>query len=214
MMDNIFFKKGLDIFVRIGDIGFKGNISSIDESSKRIDIGVPDQWLSSLARVERGSECTITTKSHAGQNYVVGLSKVIEKRLNFSPPLLIIDFPEKFEKRSELRRYRRIGVSIITGIYQEKELKGGNLIEKHLEGTIVDIGLGGCQIMVDYLFETGELLLLDLNIGGNGGNLRIPCQVRYTKPFYNTRLKLYGLEFVNMGKEIKDKLESFITNLI
>jgi hypothetical protein len=195
MIDSIVFKKGLDIFVRIGDIGFKGNISSIDESSKRIDIGVPDQLLSSLARVERGSECTITTKSHAGQNYVVGLCKVIEKSFNFPPPLLIIDFPEKFEERSQLRRYKRIEVSIVTGIHQEKELKGGNLIEKHLEGTIVNVGLGGCQIMVDYLFETDELLLLDVNIGGSGGNLRIPCKVRYTKPFYNTGFKLYGLEF-------------------
>lgn len=211
-MGNIVFKEGLDIFVRVGDISFKGKIHSTNEQAKRIDIEVPLRWLYSFSSVEKGKECSVIYKSDTEQNYVAGVSSVIEKMLDSSPPLLGLHIPEKFEERKELRKYKRIGVSIFTGITQREELVDGHLIEKQLNGTVVDISLGGCMVLTESHFENGEFLVLNFNIKENE-ELKIRCQVKNSRPFYESRLSLYGVEFVNLEEDVKGKPESFIASL-
>jgi c-di-GMP-binding flagellar brake protein YcgR len=211
-MGNIILKEGSDIFVRVGDISFKGKIHSTNEQAKRIDIEVPLQWLYSFAAVDKGKECSIMYKSDTGKNYLTGVSSVIEKMLNSSPPLLGLHIPEKIEERKELRKYKRIGVSIFTGITHREELVDGHLVEKQLNGTVVDISLGGCQVLTDNRFKNGEFLALNFGIRENE-ELRIRCQVRNSRSFYESRLSLYGVEFVNLEEDVKGKLESFIASL-
>lgn len=211
-MDNITFKEGSDIFVRVGDISFKGKIHSINEQAKRIDIEVPLQWLHSFTAVEKGEECSIIYKSDTGQNYIAGISRIAEKMFDSSPPLLAVNIPEKIEERKELRKYRRIGVDIFTGITQREELVDGHLVEKQLNGTVVDISLGGCLVLTNGHFEIGEFLSIHFSIRENE-DLKIRCQVRNNRPFYESRLSLYGVEFVNLEEDVKVKLEGFIASL-
>ncbi len=206
------FKEGSDIFVRVGGISFKGKIYSADEQAKRLNIEVPLQWLYSFATVDKGKECSIIYKPDTEKNYVTGVSSVIEKMLSSSPPLLGLHIPEKIEERKELRKYKRIGVSIFTGITHREELVDGHLVEKQLDGTVVDISIGGCLVLAGSHFENGEFLVLNFGIREDE-ELKIRCQVRNSRPFYESRLYLYGVEFVNLEEDVKNKLENFIASL-
>ncbi len=211
IMDDLVFKEGLDIYVSVGDISFKGKIHSTDEPAKSIAIEVPLPWMNSLSRTENGSRCNVLYKTAASPQYnITGASSVIETRFTVSPPLLIIRFPGKTDKRRELRKYERIAVSLFTDITHREKLGDGYLLDKPRNGTIVDMSLGGCLILADSNFKIEDFLVLNFSIR-EGEVLKIRCRVRNKRPFYESGLHLYGLEFETLDNAIKGALDNFIT---
>lgn len=209
-MGKTFCETGSYLFVRVRDINFKGKVSA-DKASNKITVEVPVCWLPYLDKINKNDECTLTYKSDEKHGYLVGGSTVLEKKTDPLHPLLVMTSPEKFEQRKELRRYKRFGVFIFTCIYQGQELKGEPL--KPINGTVVDISLGGCLVLADYPFKIGDIMVLDFSVGTDEENINLKCMVRNGRPFYESKLNLYGLEFIDLNRDTEDKLENFIATL-
>lgn len=210
MMGKNFCETDSYLFVSVKNINFKGKVS-VDKASDRITVEVPVCWLPYLDKINKNDKCSLTYKADEKQGYLVGTGSVIEKNTDPSHPLLVVTSPDKVEQRNELRRYKRFGVFMFTCIYQGKEMKGESL--KPINGTVVDISLGGCLVLADYPFKIGDFMVLDFSVGQSEENINLKCMVRNSRPFYESKLNLYGLEFIEMERETEDKLENFLATL-
>jgi c-di-GMP-binding flagellar brake protein YcgR len=208
-MGKNFCETGSYLFVRVKDINFKGRVS-VDKASDRITIEVPVCWLPYIEKINKDDNCTITCKSGEKEGYLVGTSSVVDKKLDALQPLLTVTAPKKVVQRKELRRFKRFGVFIFTCIY---EGEGDKALIKPINGTVVDISLGGCLVLADYQFKIGDFMVLDFSVNADEENVHIKCSVKNIRPFYESKMNLYGLEFADMDVDTKDKLEQFLATL-
>jgi hypothetical protein len=79
----------------------------------------------------------------------------------------------------EVNADRRLWVRYPADLKTNVQLAGGPVAENRVSAQVRDISLGGANLLVDHLFETGQLVSLELPQGGNADKHTVlACVVR------------------------------------